>query len=141
MQLEVGTILEGTVTGLTNFGAFVALPDGKSGMVHISEVSNTFVKDIKEHLSEGQTVKVKILSIGDDGKISLSIKKAVETPKKPRNDRRNTWQGQQHQNSNEKMSFEDMMAKFKQESDEKISALKRGSDSRHGSSRRGGSKG
>ena len=62
-MLEVGQIVEGKVTGLTGFGAFVALPDGKSGMVHISEVSNVFVKDIKDHLTEGQDVKVKIIAI------------------------------------------------------------------------------
>ena len=73
-MLEIGAIVEGKVTGLTAFGAFVSLPDGKSGMVHISEVSNSFVKDIKEFLKEGQDVKVKIVNITDEGKISLSIK-------------------------------------------------------------------
>ena len=77
-MLEIGSIVEGKVTGLTGFGAFVSLPDGSSGMVHISEVSTSFVKDIKDHLSEGQNVKVKIININDDGKISLSIKKALE---------------------------------------------------------------
>ncbi|MDD6022478.1 MAG: S1 RNA-binding domain-containing protein [Acutalibacteraceae bacterium] len=145
MQLEIGTIVEGTVTGLTNFGAFVSLPDGKSGMVHISEVSTEFVKDIREHLSEGQQVRVKIISIGDDGKIGLSIRKANEEnqpqkPHKPRGNRPpNVWQGQQKHASNEKMSFEDMMAKFKQESDEKMSAFKKSSDSRYSVSRRGNS--
>ncbi len=145
MQLEIGTIVEGTVTGLTNFGAFVSLPDGKSGMVHISEVSTEFVKDIRDHLSEGQQVKVKIISIGDDGKIGLSIRKANEEdrpkrPQKPRGNRQpNVWQGQQKSNSGEKLSFEDMMAKFKQESDEKMSAFKKSSDSRYSVSRRGNS--
>lgn len=145
MQLEVGTIVEGVVTGLTNFGAFVSLPDNKSGMVHISEVSTEYVKDIKEHLCENQQVKVKILSISDDGKISLSIRRAMETQKpkaskQQRNNRQqNVWQGQTKQASNESMSFEDMMAKFKQDSEEKMSALKRSSDSRYGVSRRGNS--
>ena len=76
MQLEVGTILEGKVTGITKFGAFVELPDKMTGMVHISEVAATFVKEIRDFVTEGQTVKVKVLSIGEDGKISLSIKKA-----------------------------------------------------------------
>ena len=80
-MLEVGQILEGKVTGLTGFGAFVALPDGKSGMVHISEVSNVFVKEIKDHLTEGQDVRVKIIALSDDGKISLSIKQAAEGEK------------------------------------------------------------
>ncbi len=145
MQLEIGTIVEGTVTGLTNFGAFVSLPDGKSGMVHISEVSTQFVKDIKDHLSEGQQVKVKVISVGDDGKIGLSIRKAMEEEKpkrqpKPRGNRPpNVWQGQQKNETNEKLSFEDMMAKFKQESDEKMSAFKKSSDSRYSVSRRGNS--
>ncbi len=91
-MLEVGAIVEGKVTGLTAFGAFVSLPDGKSGMVHISEVSNSFVKDIKEFLKEGQDVKVKVVNITDEGKISLSIKKAEDTPREAaprpkRNDR------------------------------------------------------
>ena len=81
MQLEVGSIVEGKVTGFTSFGAFVDLDDGKKGMVHISEVATEFVKDIKDHLKVGQQVKVKVISIADDGKISLSIRKAVEQPK------------------------------------------------------------
>ena len=86
MQLEAGAVLEGRVTGITAFGAFVALPDGKSGLVHISEVANTYVNDIHEHLAVGQTVKVKVLSISPEGKISLSVKRAAETnaPAAPR---------------------------------------------------------
>lgn len=85
MQLEVGKIYEGKVTGITKFGAFVELDKDTTGMVHISEVANTFVSEIKDHLTEGQTVKVKVLNLGDDGKISLSIKKALPAPpRKPR---------------------------------------------------------
>lgn len=146
-MIEVGAIFEGKVIGLTAFGAFVSLPDGKSGMVHISEVSNSFVKDIKDFLKEGQDVKVKVVGISEEGKISLSIRKAAETPKKenarpPRKSERparaNVWQGQPKQ-SNNSMSFEDMMARFKQVSDEKMTDLKRNSDSKHGGgySRRG----
>lgn len=147
-MLEIGAIVEGKVTGLTAFGAFVSLPDGKSGMVHISEVSNTFVKDIKEFLKEGQEVKVKVVGISDEGKISLSIKKASEEPRdskirqagrpRPQGDRprANVWQGQQKQ-PKEAMSFEEMMAQFKAVSDEKMSDLKRSTDSRQGSGRRG----
>ena len=76
MQLEVGTILEGKVTGITKFGAFVELPEGKTGMVHISEVAPTFVKEIRDYVTENQMVKVKVLSISDDGKVSLSMKKS-----------------------------------------------------------------
>ena len=139
-MLEIGAIVEGKVTGLTAFGAFVSLPEGKSGMVHISEVSNSFVKDIKDFLKEGQDVKVKIVNITDEGKISLSIKKAEEapreyTPRPKRNDRprnSNVWQGQPKQQNDSAMSFEDMMARFKQVSDEKMTDLKRSTDSKHG---------
>ncbi len=85
MQLEVGSIVEGKVTGVTKFGAFVELPEGKSGMVHISEVADVFVSEISEFVSEGQTVKVKIININEDGKISLSMKKANPRPAVPRN--------------------------------------------------------
>lgn len=87
MQLEVGKIYEGKVTGITKFGAFVELDKDTTGMVHISEVANTFVSEIKDHLQEGQTVKVKVLSMGEDGKISLSIKKAQPAPPKKQGDR------------------------------------------------------
>ncbi len=87
MQLEVGKIYEGKVTGITKFGAFVELDKDTTGMVHISEVANTFVNEIKDHIQEGETVKVKVLNLGEDGKISLSIKKALPAPpRKPRND-------------------------------------------------------
>lgn len=75
MQLEVGMVLEGKVTGITKFGAFIELPGGKTGMVHISEVAPTFVKEIRDFVTENQTVKVKVLSISEDGKVSLSMKK------------------------------------------------------------------
>lgn len=87
MQLEVGKIYEGKVTGITKFGAFVELDKDTTGMVHISEVANTFVSEIKDHINEGDTVKVKVLNLGDDGKISLSIKKALPAPpRRPRNE-------------------------------------------------------
>lgn len=78
MQLEVGKIVEGKVTGITKFGAFVELESGEVGMVHISEVAPTYVNDISEHLTDGQAVTVKVLAIGEDKKISLSIKKAMK---------------------------------------------------------------
>ncbi len=154
MQIEVGAILEGKITGLTNFGAFVSLDDGVTGMVHISEVSNTYVKDIREHLSDGQQVKVKVLAVSPEGKISLSIKQATpvateqraqaSVPQRPRRSQSkpNVWQGQPQSSSNEPASFEDMMAKFKQVSDDKFSDLRRSNDSRYSqtSSRRGNRK-
>lgn len=148
MQLEVGSIVDGKVTGLTSFGAFVDLGEGKKGMVHISEVASEYVKEIGDHLTVGQDVKVKILSVGDDGKVSLSIKKAVEDTKpqqpqqfnnKPRQPRQggshrpaNVWQGSKADSENENQSFEDMMAKFKQVSNDKMTTLKRSNESKHG---------
>ena len=155
MQVEVGQIYEGKVTGITKFGAFVDFAEGKTGMVHISEVAATFVKEIKDFVSEGQSVKVKILSVADDGKISLSIKKAMPELKQPvrtpvENTQRSSsfrrpspppkpqtparpgdfeWQTKANSGS----SFEDMMSKFKQTSDEKISDLKRSTETKRGS--------
>lgn len=150
MQFEIGSIIEGKVSGLTNFGAFISLPGGATGMVHISEVSNTYVKDIHEHLKDGQDVKVKVLSITPEGKISLSIKQTeaqpaapAAPPQRPRRpqSRPNVWQGQPQNSSNEPTSFEDMMAKFKQVSDDKFSDLRRSNDSRYSqTSRRGNRK-
>ncbi len=128
MQLEVGSIVEGKVTGITKFGAFVELEPGTTGMVHISEVAPTFVKDINEHLQQNQTVKVKVLSIGDDGKISLSIKRANET-KNPPPQRRNT-RFEDRPQKKEPMTFEEMMAKYKQSSEERMSDLKRFMDNK-----------
>ncbi len=151
MSFEVGQIIEGKVTGITKFGAFVDIGEGKTGMVHISEVAPTYVSDINEHLKEGQTVKVRILSIGDDGKISLSIKKAMPRPAAPTGGGRNNRGGSAPRRQggfsggsnewnpprqSEPSSFEDMLSKFKQASDEKISSLKR-NEGKRGSSRRG----
>lgn len=154
MQFEEGAIVSGKVTGLTDFGAFLELEGGKTGMIHISEVASNYVKDIREHISVGQEVKAKIISISPEGKISLSIRKLNDQPKeqqqrpqrpqKPRTERRpaNVWNGQKSSAppAGEKQSFEDMMARFKQVSDEKMTDLKRASDSKRGSagySRRG----
>lgn len=101
MQIEVGKIYEGKVTGIREFGAFVELDENTTGMVHISEVANTFVNDIKEHLQEGQTVKVKVMSLGDNGKISLSIKKALPPePKKFNKDGGNNGRDKNFRNGN-----------------------------------------
>lgn len=139
MELEPGKVIEGKVTGITQFGAFVSFDSGKTGLVHISEVALEYVKDIKEHLKEGDTVKAKILSIDKAGKISLSIKQALlderaaarrapakKTYKKPDDF---DWSKKSAQPS----SFEEMMAKFKQDSDEKLQDIKRATDSKRGS--------
>jgi len=151
MQSKIGEIYEGTVSGLTGFGAFIKLSNGETGMVHISEVSSSYVKEIRDHLSEGQSVRVKVLGVNENNKISLSIKQADEnyqprperktrepreprqqTPQRPRvNDNRTSSPAQ----SAGPMSFEDMMAKFKKDSDEKISVLKRSTDFKGGGRR------
>src|SRR5699024_12583923 len=84
MSVEVGSKIIGKVTGIKHFGAFVELPERKNGLVHISEVADQYVEDINDHLSIGQEVEVKVLSVGEDGKISLSVKKAKEQKPKPR---------------------------------------------------------
>ena len=76
MSIEVGNILPGKVTGITNFGAFVDLGNRKTGLVHISEVSNSYIKDIKDVLTVGDEVQVKVMEISGDGKVSLSIRRA-----------------------------------------------------------------
>ena len=158
-KLEVGAIFEGKVTGITKFGAFVDLGGGKTGMVHISEVAPVFVKEIRDFVTEGQTVKVKIIGINDDGKISLSMKKADENAQQQRPPRRREdrplrqnytrrestppvqsparpgdYEWRARENSG---SFENMMSRFKQTSDEKISDLKRAENKRGGYSRKG----
>ncbi len=173
MKLEVGAICEGKVTGITKFGAFVSFEDGQTGMVHISEVAPVFVNEIRDFLTEGQMVKVKVLGISEEGKISLSVKKALPEEQQRRSQRRPEggkregsprrdgghsskvpraprpepqpgpgrpgdfeWQSRR----NDSGSFEDMMSRFKQASDEKMSDLKRsGLDTRRGGgySRRG----
>lgn len=148
MAVEIGAILEGKVTGITNFGAFVEFPDKTTGMVHISEVSSSFIKDIHEKLSEGDTVKVKVIDINEKGKIALSIKKALpqeeeQKPKRngdrPRRSQPQVWTGTQRTDTSN-MSFEDMMARFKTVSDEKMSDLKKNSAAKRGTAtpRRGG---
>ena len=162
MALEVGTLLEGKVTGIIEYGAFVDLGEGKTGMIHISEVAAAYVTNIREHLAVGQEVRVKVMAITPEGKVSLSIKKAAPPPEPgappaprpgpggpaaPRPQRRptpNVWQGQRSAAaaSSEPKSFEDMMSQFKQTSEDKISTLRRGGDTRYGggNSRRGGKK-
>lgn len=85
MEVSVGAILEGTIKSITKFGAFVSLPGGRSGLVHISEIAHSYVADVKDHLTEGQTVKVKVVSIDEAGRINLSIKKATPPPPRPQN--------------------------------------------------------
>ena len=140
MALEVGQIVEGKVSGITGFGAFIDLPDGETGLVHISEVARNYVKDINEHLSVGQEVKVKVLSLDEKGKISLSIKKAQEN--NFRRPQAVPFSGKPaeiewgYENTQKDMSFEDMMASFKQSSDARMLDIKRNVESKRGSRRK-----
>lgn len=145
-MISVGNIIEGKVTSVMPFGAFVDLGNNQSGLVHISEISNDYVKDINERISKGDTVKVKVINVDEKGRISLSIKKASE-PKShdrhkfsaPKNGHSRPADIDWSHNDGE-LSFEDKMQKFKQDSDEKIQALKRSADSKRsgGYSRKGG---
>lgn len=147
MQIEVGSIVEGKVTGIAAFGAFVELENGKTGLVHISEIASEYVSDIHQRLKEGQKVKVKVIG-ADKGKISLSIKQAESTSPAAKKDDRRTQRPKRHEsrprNSYDPkqppeefefvrkrsgdMSFDDMLQKFKQDSDEKFQDLKRSNE-------------
>lgn len=119
MPVSVGDIIEGIVTGITNFGAFMQLPGGKSGLVHISEISNDYVEKVSEYLKKGQKIKVKVLSINDDGKISLSIRQAKPKTNKPVEIE---WNKQDDIQKN--MSFEDKLNQFLKDSNERMDQLK-----------------
>ena len=153
LALEVGSIVEGKITGVKKFGAFVALPGGRSGMVHISEVSNDFIEDLDTVLSDGQDVKVKIINIAEDGKIALSIKRTLPRPepgaqrgrpgtprpagnggrpaRPARSEAPRVWQPKAPVHS-DNMSFEDMMSRFKSQSEEKMADLDHETNNRRG---------
>lgn len=139
MQMQTGSILQGKVSGLAPFGAFVEFEKGVSGLVHISEVSDEYVEDVSEHLKIGQEVKVKVLSVDPQGKISLSIKKASENPKKNKRIQKKPdnsigsnppeeFDFAAKRKELESMSFEDKLLKFKHDSEEKIQILKRSAE-------------
>lgn len=141
MTIEVGSVLEGTVTGITKFGAFVELPDKKVGLVHISEVANEYVKDVHDFLKVQDKVNVKVLSVDDKGKIGLSIKQTQPAPEKkefrPKTEFRPKHEFRQHSgfDSNRRsssLSFEDRLSKFLKESDERLMDLKRNTESKRG---------
>ena len=120
MELEIGSILEGKVSGITKFGAFVTLPEGRSGLVHISEIAYTYVNDVKDHLQEGQEVKV--IGVDDAGRINLSIKKAMEPPAhqgRPAAPRPVGFTGQKK--VPEPVTFEDKLKQFMASSGTKLS--------------------
>ena len=160
MELTVGAVLEGKVKSITNFGAFIALPENKTGMVHISEVANAYVSDIRQHLTEGQDVKVVVIG-NENGKINLSIKRLEPKPQREggRPDFRNNGGGARHEgprpNPGQSQSraprtaplpnaapktadqlFEEKLKAFMSESDSKISSIKQYSEHRTKSRRR-----
>lgn len=143
MELTVGAVLEGKVRTITNFGAFVSLPENKTGMVHISEVANTYVTDIRQHLTEGQEVKVVVIAV-DGNKINLSIKR-LEMQSQNRNaPRRSSPAPRQNQAvptpppapKTADQLFEERLKQFMSESDSKISSIRQYSDHRTKSRRR-----
>lgn len=155
MELTVGAILEGKVKSITNFGAFIALPDNQTGMVHISEVANAYVSDIRQHLTEGQDVKVMVIAV-EGNKVNLSIKRLEPKPQRPAN---NNFRSGAPRQSNPSQGnpaprpartapppppapktadqlFEEKLKAFMTESDSKISSIRQYSDHRTKSRRR-----
>ncbi|MBL1230676.1 RNA-binding protein S1 [Enterococcus sp. BWB1-3] len=158
MSIEVGAKLSGKVSGITNFGAFIDLGEGKTGLVHISEVSNGFVKDINDILSVGDEVTVKVTSVGDDGKVGLSIRKAQDNPEAPKSnfqrrnnssqDNRSSQQDNRdrghhsapkkqfnkpvNNHSNSGQDFDSLMSSFLKDSDDRLSSLRRNTEGKRG---------
>ena len=137
MSIEVGSKLQGKVTGITNFGAFVELPDGSTGLVHISEVADNYVKDINDHLKVGDPVEVKVINVEKDGKIGLSIKKAKDRPEAPK-PHPHSHSGRPRQgrandrNTPRAETFESKMARFLKDSEDRLTSLKRHTESKRG---------
>ena len=149
MELTVGAILEGKVKTITNFGAFISLPENKTGMVHISEVANAYVSDIRQHLTEGQEVKVQVIGL-ENGKVNLSIKRLQPKPQRegmPRRDMRGTPGGEDRPQKPRPVQaapvtppapktadqlFEEKLKAFMQESDAKIASSKQYADRSRG---------
>ncbi|CAH1226804.1 MULTISPECIES: S1 domain-containing RNA-binding protein [Paenibacillus] len=158
MAIEVGTKLEGKVTGITHFGAFVDLSGGVTGLVHISEIADNYVKDVNDHLKLNDVVTVKVINVDKDGKIGLSIKQAVDKPveqqtqsrppRGPRPERSGGDRerfgggggggfnrdrgGRSFKPAAGKPSFEDKMSRFLKDSEERISSLKKNTEGKRG---------
>ena len=144
MELTVGAVLEGKIKSITNFGAFVALPENKTGMVHISEVANAYVSDIRQHLTEGQDVKVMVIGL-ENGKVNLSIKRLEAKPQREDRPARPAPQRPSAPRSaptpppapkTADQLFEEKLKAFMSESDSKISGIRQYSDHRTKSRRR-----
>ena len=154
MEFGIGSIVDGKVTGITKFGAFVALPEGKSGLVHISEIAYSYVNEVSEHLHEGQEVKVKVIGIDQANRINLSIKQVTPPPQRsprpapsaPRQNHGGQNGGRPQQSGRpvgfvrpapkEPTDFEDRLKQFMQSSDSRLSELRY--IERKGNNRRGG---
>lgn len=154
MAIEVGTKLEGKVTGITHFGAFVELSQGVTGLVHISEIADNYVKDVNDHLKLEDKVLVKVINVDKDGKIGLSIRQAVDKPageqrperpersfnrdRDDRGDRGGDRGGRNDRGSRpfkppaNRMTFEDKMSRFLKDSEERISSLKKNTEGKRG---------
>ncbi|KEQ22724.1 MULTISPECIES: S1 domain-containing RNA-binding protein [Paenibacillus] len=148
MAIEVGSKLQGKVTGITHFGAFVELSEGVTGLVHISEIADNYVKDVNDHLKLNDIVTVKVINVDKDGKIGLSIKQAVDrpvdaAPTRParferqgdrggfgRGDRGGRGGGRPP--ANKHVTFEDKMARFLKDSEDRISSLKKNTEGKRG---------
>ena len=149
MELTVGAVLDGKVKTITNFGAFITLPENKTGMVHISEVSNSYVSDIRQHLTEGQDVKVMVISV-DGGKVNLSMKRLEPKPQREQRPGSAPRTGAPRREGAPSRStptpppapktadqlFEEKLKAFMSESDSKISSIRQYSDHRTKSRRR-----
>lgn len=144
MSVEIGSKVQGKVKTITNFGAFIELPDHSTGLVHISEVADSYVKDVNDHLKVGDLVEVKVLS-EKDGKTALSIKKAIDKPvaEKPSYSQRPQRQGKFDNRSKghfkPKENFEDKLSRFLKTSEENLSTIKKNSSAKQGG--RGGRRG
>jgi len=134
MSIEIGSIVEGVVTGITNFGAFVELPDGQTGLVHISEVADAYVRDVKDYLKDKERITVKVIAV-EKGKIGLSIKQAqtpvVHDSPKPVH-HANTAKRTGKFDKREGANFEDRLTKFMKESDERQQDIRRSTDAKRG---------
>ena len=129
MAIEVGSVVEGKITRITNFGAFVELEDDRSGLIHISEVANEYVNNVSDFLHEGETVQAKVVSIDPNGRVALSLKKMkppVQETEKPAR------AAKPKPNKKLSASFEDKLSKFLKDSDERLTDLKRKTDSKRG---------
>jgi len=136
MSLEIGSVVEGKVTSVMPFGAFVSIEGNNSGLVHISEITNEYIENINDYIKNGDKVKVKVIGVDKSGKISLSIKKALET-KQDKHEKKSAtperiipadidWSRKADQD----LSFEDKLSRFKKDSDERMMALKRSNESK-----------